>query len=336
MREVQYLSPTSIALWAKNKDEFYLNYLATERAPRFPQTKPMSIGSSFDAYTKSFLHQALFGVNNDPKFAFQTLFEAQVEPQNRDWAIIHGKHAFEEYKKAGALSDLMLELQSAIGSPRFELDVKGAVEGHREGITKNLGPVTFLGKPDVFYINKAGTYVILDFKVNGWCSTRTTSPMAGYCKLRSSSGARGGQHKDCQIMMWGGQMINVAHYLEQLDDDWARQLSIYGWLCGMNVGQPFIVAIDQLVCSPSGLDFPLVRIAEHRLRVSLEHQWKVFAEAEELWYTIKSGHIFQDMPREESDAKCRALEKQALALSGKGSPEDMIFATMTRGARPNY
>lgn len=335
MRTPEYLSPTSISLWRKSKEEFFLNYLADIRAPRLPQTQPMSIGSSFDAHVKSFLHEALFGKGFDPKFELQNIFEAQVEKHNRDWAIIHGKYAFDCYKKCGALLDLMLELKSAVGTPKFELDVKGAVSGHREGVTKNLGPVTFLGKPDVFYINKTGTYVILDWKVNGWCSNRMASPMRGYCRLRTPTGVHGGPHRECQMMIWGGQMINVAHMLEQLEDDWARQLSIYAWLCGMQIGDPFIVAIDQLSCGPSGGVFPLVRVAEHRLRVSPDHQWRVFAEAEELWHTVHSDHIFRNMSITESADRCKMLTAQAKGLAGSGSDEDQLFAEMTVN-RPQY
>lgn len=329
MKQIVYLSPSCISLWNKSREEFYFKYLADVPPPRIPQTQPMSIGSAFDAYVKSFLHQSLFGKGFDPKFELQTLFEAQVEKHNRDWARSNGLQAFEMYRKSGALSDLMLELRSAVGTPKFELDVKGAISGHREGVTKNLGPVTFLGKPDVFYINKVGTYVILDWKVNGWCSSRMVSPMPGYCKLRTTTGVHGGPHKNCIMMMWGGQMINVAQMLEQLEDDWARQLSIYGWLCGLDIGAEFIVAIDQLACGPSGTDVPLVRVAEHRLRVSPTHQWKVFAEAEELWEIVHSQHIFRDMLIEESQTKCNILNKQALALSGHTSDADKLFAEMT-------
>ena len=295
---------------------------------------PMSIGSAFDAFAKNFLHQALFGVGNDPRFDLETLFQAQVEPQNRDWAWKNGAEAFKVYKATGALNDLMVELQSAVGTPRFEIDIMGQVSGHREGITKNLGPVTFLGKPDCFYINKQGTYVVLDWKVNGYCSTRNTSPMPGYTRIRAASGAKpSGPHKDCLLSSFGGQLINVATYLELLNEDWARQLTIYNWLCGGEVGETFIAAIDQLACSPSGLEFPLIRIAEHRLRVGSDYQWNTFAEAEELWNIVNSDHIFRDMEMGESQDRCKALEGQATGLAGKGDPHDNLFASMCQQRR---
>lgn len=333
MRKIEYLSPSSIASYLKNRDEFYLTYLADARAPRFAQTQPMSIGSSFDAYVKSFLHEALFGKNNDPKFNLKTLFEAQVEPHNRDWAWEHGAYAFECYKRSGALGDLMLELQSSIGTPRFEIDVKGAINGYREGITKRTPDgVTFLGKPDVFYINKHGTNVNLDFKVNGWCSKNNVSPMKGYIKIRSGDGVPTltGPHKDCIPMAWNGAVINCGHFLEDLDEDWARQLTIYGWLCGVDIGADFIIAVDQMVCKPSSSKYPSVRIAEHRLRVRPEYQWRLFAQAQEIWDIIRSNHYFRELPLAESQAKCEMLEKQANQLRNPATAEDAIFNQMTR------
>src|SRR4051812_14365124 len=111
MRKIEYLSPTSLELFYKNQQEFYLRYLSDKRPPRIPQDRPMSVGSSFDAHAKSYLHQNLFGKGHDPKFDLKNLFEAQVEPQNRDWALAAGQHAFDVYKRSGALADLMLDLQ---------------------------------------------------------------------------------------------------------------------------------------------------------------------------------------------------------------------------------
>ena len=60
MRQPEYLSPTSIGLWQKDRQEFYLYYLADHRPPRIAQNEPMAIGAAFDAYIKSYLHEMLF------------------------------------------------------------------------------------------------------------------------------------------------------------------------------------------------------------------------------------------------------------------------------------
>lgn len=332
MRELQYLSPTSISKFESDVEDFYLNYLSDNRPPRQPQTLPMAIGSSFDAYAKSFMHEALFGKDNDPKYSFEALFEAQVEPQNRDWARDHGKYVFEQYRSAGALADLMTELREANGDPRFEFEVKGAVQGFREGVTSQFGEVVLLGKPDVAFINKEGAHVILDFKVNGYCSRTAPSPLQGYLRMRSAGRTNHGSHKSCVPMNHNGMLINISTHLDKLNVDWARQLSIYGWLMGAGIGHPFIVAIDQIVCDATRKSsLPTIRIAEHRLTVSEAFQQAVFCKACTIWEICHSDHIFRDLSLEASQARCRALDQIKEVLLGDGSARDQWFCAATRG-----
>ncbi len=329
MRQPQHLSPTSLSLFYDNPTEYYLMYLADNRPPKPPQTQPMSIGSSFDAYVKSHLHEKLFGKGHDPRFEFQTLFEAQVEPHNRDWALPNGQYVFDRYKASGSLADLMLELNRAIGPPRFELEIKGAVNGTREGVQATLIDVPFLGKPDLFFINHVGTHVIFDWKVNGYCSNYPPSPMQGFVKLMDK-GVNKGQHKSAQIMSYKGMMINVATFLEHCDETWARQLAVYSWLCGVEIGADFISAIDQVVCKKVPEGPPLLRFAQHRCRISPNFQWNTFQKAQAAWEIINSNHFFRDMSQEDSLAKCQSLDGVADALKGDGSEQDKFFASMTR------
>lgn len=335
MKNITYLSPTSISKFYEDISEFYMNYLAEKRPPRIPQTRPMSVGSAFDAYAKSWLHERLFGKGVDPRFELDAIFTAQVEPHNRDWARAAGAHAFECYKNSGALQDLMLELQGAVGKPRFEIEVKGVINGVRDGVTSQVGGVMFLGKPDLHFMNARGAHVVLDWKVNGYCSAYNFSPMSGYVRLRerNSDGhyKQKGQHKDAQLMSHNGVMINVATFLEHHDKDWARQLSIYGWLCGEEVGGDFIIAVDQLACAPGG-ERPKIRVAEHRLRVSRDHQWRVFAEAQHVWEVVHSDHVFRSMSKEDSAARCRLLDGTAEALLGDGTSNDRWFSNACREA----
>src|SRR4051812_41790712 len=106
MRNIEYLSPSAIDLYKSNQRDYYLNYLTPNKIPRQPQTKPMSVGSAFDSYIKSYLHEKLFGKGYDPKFDLETLLTAQVEKQNLDWARVNGKYVFEMYLKSGAATDL--------------------------------------------------------------------------------------------------------------------------------------------------------------------------------------------------------------------------------------
>lgn len=309
-----------------------MDYLADAKPPRFPQTKPMSIGSAFDAYVKSALHNALFGVGNDPQYELQTLFEAQVEPHNRDWALVNGKHAFECYKKSGCYADMLLDLKSATGDPQFEVEIRGVVEHKEDGLVKEFDNMVLLGKPDLFYKNKDGFPVILDWKVNGWCAKSPKSPEKGYIKIRHGDGATPEDpcHKKAVLCMHHGVLINVAHYLEDVNTEWAAQLAIYGWLLGQDVGGEFITCIDQFACSPSMGEFPNVRIAEHRTRVSPTFQRNLYKEAQHVWDVIHSNHIFRNLSLEESQAKCNTLDAAAQAtvdmMDTNATPEDKLFA----------
>jgi PD-(D/E)XK nuclease superfamily len=309
MKKMEYLSPTSIALFLEDQQAFYLNYLADERPPKDPQTEPMAVGSAFDAFVKHYLYTNVVG-KSDPRFDRLALFEAQVEVQCRDKAFKAGEYCFEQYKKSGCLADLMLELQQSIGEPRFEINIMGQVDGYREGAELDLGPVPFLGKPDVYFVNKMGARVIVDWKVNGFYSKYNTSPIKGYVRMRDAFQSYG-QHKECMQQVWKGMRINIGCYLDQLKEDWARQLAIYTWLCGENVGtEDCIVGLDQLVCNPDPVrQFPKIRIAEHRLRISKAFQHKVFAIAQDLWHRCTKGHFFREMSKEASDERCLYLDK---------------------------
>lgn len=336
MRTPNYMSPTSLKSWEANKDEYYLRYLATNRPPRMPQTQPMSVGSAFDAYVKSYLHNALYGEYGE--YALDIIFEKQVEPHNRDWARIAGKHVYDNYARCGALADLMLELGTAVNKPRFEFDLLGTVETH-------LGDVPLLGKPDIFFINNQGARVILDWKVNGYCGNSTTSPMPGYIMCRDTwlpsdkkpSNGNRMPHKDCIPSDFKGLKINTQIYMEQKNEEWAAQLATYAWLLGEEVGsQELIVGIDQITGAPSGKEasflhkaegdliaqthtvrLPWLRVSSHRMRIGAAFQIDLQNRYAAAWSAITSGHIFSDLSREESDERCAMLDEQATLLSSE-------------------
>lgn len=355
MRTPAYMSPTSLKKFESNIDEYYLSYLADVRAPRMPQTMPMSVGSAFDAYVKSYLHYALFGnYGAGDAYSKETIFDKQVEPHNRDWARLAGAHTFNCYKNCGALADLMLELGTAVNKPRFEFDLLGTVETH-------VGDVPIMGKPDIYFINGEGARVILDWKVNGYCGRSTTSPMRGFVMIRdgwmpsvkkASSGNRM-PHKECIPVLFKGLKINSQEYMENLNDEWAAQLAIYAWLLGEEVGsQDLITGIDQIVGQPGAgseshkesalrpgelikRDFqhqiPFLRVASHRVRIGAKFQFELQNRLAAAWDCIKSGHIFKELSREESDERCAALDGQSAMLADPNDPmADFINSTRTQ------
>lgn len=364
-RRRNYISPSSLALFYKNPEEHYVKYISPNKPADFPQNQPMSIGSAFDAFAKNYLFESLFGKGKDPKFELTALFEAQVEPHNRDWAWEHGKYCFEQYKSAGCLADLMTELKQAQGEPRFEFDLLGVVGGEREPVSRVLGlekenpkttgvsitvidgeqeptvverelpgcmkGVPFLGKPDCHFHNAKGASIILDFKVNGYCSKWPQSPKPGYLRMRSEGKFNHGQHKKCHPMMFKGMLINIANKLNDVDESWAAQLSIYAWLLGEPIGSEFIVGIDQLSCNAVKYTPPQIRIAEHRALIDKQFQINLFEQAAHCWEVINSDHQFRDMSKSDSQERCAALDGLAASLLDTSGGDDAWLAAVCRG-----
>jgi hypothetical protein len=328
MRKLPYLSPTSLSKFLDSSEEFYLSYLAEIRPPRQRQTQPMSIGSAFDAYAKSYLHKKLFGSNHpdSSKFQFETLFITQVESHNRDWAKHHGKFVFDQYVSSGALPDLFVELNSAIGEPRFELDILGTVQSDIHG-------VPFLGKPDLFFVNKEGLNIISDWKVNGYCSKSGASPTKGFIRRIPGFDC----HKDAVPVNYRGTRVNGSTLkLHHVNNDWARQTVIYAWLCGCSVGSDFVHAIDQVTCNnrhnpQPGIGYPQLSFVQHRYRSDEEYQYSVFRTAVEAWDIISGPpeKYFRGLTDDESASRCAALESRAKSMfDGPQTDDEALFLNM--------
>lgn len=321
MRKLEYLSPTAIAAYLEDKDNFYMDRLAEVRRPRSSQTQPMSIGSAFDAYAKSYLFEKLIGKNDPewPKFEFTTLFEKQVEPQHRTWAKHHGNYVFQEYVKSGALADMITELSSSLDRPRFEFDLLGTVQ------TKIGNGVPLLGKPDIFFVNSEGLPIISDWKVNGYCSRGNVSPKKGYIKIFPSYDT----HHEAYPQKYKGTTINANKHLklQDIDESWARQTIIYSWLCGCPVGSVFVHSIDQVVCNnryntSPGVNFPELRFAQHRYLSDPGYQLTLFQTIQTIWNNIQTPETYySDMTPEESATRCAMLELRCKNLYSGQSDE---------------
>lgn len=331
-RKPKYISPSAYDLYLKNREDYYMQYLSEMKIPRSPQLQVMSIGSAFDAYVKSFLYEKLFGAKHDSRFEFQTLFDAQVEQQNRDWALVNGEYVFEKYKSSGALNLLLLDLQKSTTEPKFEIEVTGVVNNDKVSKSINVKDLILSGKPDVFYRNAEAIAVILDFKVNGYLSNYKMSPAKGYIKLLSSTGYDEGRHKDAFILNHKGTMINAAHPIEAVDLKWANQLIIYSWLIGVGIGEDVIIAVDQVLCLPQAMAKPLIKVAQHRVRTKTDYQLQLFDNLQNLWNIIHSEpfHYYHELPIEESQKKCQLLERQVKDLAGLGTEKDRWFSQMSR------
>lgn len=289
MRKINHISPTAFMLYQRDKEAFYLQYLADNRPPREPQNQAMAIGAAFDAYVKTFLSREF----STKPFIFEQIFENQVEPHNRKWAATHGAWAFDSYKKSGALADLMFELQGTSEEPRFEMSIE-----NRVGRGVDLG-VPLFGKPDIHYKLKDGRMQIIhDWKVNGYMSPKTTSPKKGYIELYDA-GEKRGFHKDIMPKLVDGIYVNGSYGMDTVSLDWAIQTTIYAWILGISIGEEFWIGIHQLCCKNGGEGrFPVIRVAAHRGGVTRGFQESLYTEIKGLWENVQKGTIL-DPERQE-------------------------------------
>jgi len=305
MRQPKYLSPSSISKFYSNREQFYLQYLCEHRNPRPPQVDYMAVGSGFDAFVK---HQIFVDVHGPEavkgtEFEFSTIFENQVEAHIRTKAMKIGTDVWNQYVSSGAYGNLRDDIVACPLPPKMEWRLESEIHG-----------VPMLGLPDLRYVTKGGVHVICDFKVNGSCSKSGASPFQGYkvCWDDYSSMTCGKAHKKYEPMALGDVEINKV-FLETFCTYWADQLATYAWLLEEEVGsESFVIRMEQLCMrrvKTRGL--PRGKFATHMNRVSKEYQIELLGHYQSAWETITSGHIFSDLPREQSDARCRALDSKA-------------------------
>jgi hypothetical protein len=324
MRTIEKLSPTALHQWERDRQDFYTQRLSENRAKREPQSGAMAVGSAFDAFVKCALYSHIFGNEGEsfvdragvdtgiPIYNLQRLFEEQVENKEiRPWAWEAGKYAFDCYVTWGNYNELLQELLQSEEDPRFEFSLDCVVGG-----------VPLQGKPDLWY--KKVVQVVYDWKVMGFCSKSSQSPKKFYRSCRDCWGldrgkaTRGGgepkAHKGYKEIDHEGHKIG-SHFLSEVDKKWADQITTYAWMLGVPVGdESMVVGLDQLVCKPApdpeANRMPLIRVAQHRCRISEGWQEGLLKRYQSCWEAIQSGHIFDDMTREESDARCEVLDME--------------------------
>jgi len=272
-----YLSPTSIDQYFKARRTFVLNRLCTNRPPKFPQTAPMAAGSAFDAYVKNYIVESLYGKGSSyaDKFDLEKVLRSQVEPQNLDWGREHGMWILSEYKRVGALANLMKELAEAEDDPRFELTVQGDITFHGQ-----LGAIPLLGKPDCCFKHRSGKHVVFDWKVNGYCAKKMASAKGGWLRTMDTLGKQIAPKKNIIMQTYEGILYNAG---ARLSKDWELQVVIYGWLLGVPFGEPFFIGIEQLL--GQGTMQPL-KCASHRHIVLNDSQKEIADKVMEVWAMV--------------------------------------------------
>ncbi len=218
------------------------------------------------------------------------LFESQVEDEHREWAWENGRIIWEQYKASGAAA----ALRELIVDPIWDASIKKTIE-----------LVTFMGKPDLIARTRNGTKIIIDFKVNGYCSERAPSPAPGYITVREAGETNQGKHKRCVLWKEGDIIINIGMTLAEVNIEWARQMGIYDWLVADWVSGEgdSIIGIEQILCGPKR-----IRVAEHKYKIGKVFQEKLYKDCEEAWEIINSDWFFRDLSEKDSKERCEMLD----------------------------
>jgi hypothetical protein len=294
-RKPQFLSPSALQTWRTSKDEYYLKYLGSRKIPGILQTQPMAAGSAFDAYVKVAIEKR-YDCGPEPvvgESRVTELLKSQVEKQNLDWAIFQGRKIFDDYCRIGAWDRLVKVLDQA-----------RLVDCNAVG-TATVNGVPLLGKPDlVFWLGEM--VVVLDWKVNGWCSQSVKRPDKGHLLSRN-------------VMLGGIQAGEVWLETNQCGIEmevWRDQLDVYGLVVGSR--QPIIGWIDQLCCGGGVVDC----VGVHRGMVEVG---KVMDEMEELWAVVCDPSSFY------TEERIEQLEGQLAAMSGGSELDNWYVSSQGRG-----
>lgn len=312
MRKPSYLSPSALMLWNKDPLEYYRKYCAPVKPPGFLQTDAMSVGSSFDAFVKAEIASSLGLPSKDGAHSFERLFEESVEPHNRDFALKAGKHVFDTYVSLGALASLMLDISKSDAEPLMESKVQATVGG-----------VPLSGKPDLLF-RRNGMPVIIDWKVNGYMSARTTSPRSGYVSLWADPSGPPKEHKDAIVHQHD---CGIGHNVSldcALYSEWSLQTSTYAWcLLGEVPSTPYVKIIDQIVGPKTKL-----RVARHSYLSSKAGDEEYFNQYADLWDRVSKGQVLSDEEQQRLDLECQGFARD------DDDPHHDEFLRMTR--KPLY
>jgi len=323
-RTPTYLSPSALACWESNPDEAFVRYVVPKnvRPPKPDQTSPMSVGSAFDALVKAEISNTFFGYDAtvESGYSRRELIRKQCEEGTLPESLVIACDLFEQYKQCGAYGNLIAQIQQSSVAPRMEFDV-----------TKTVGGVPLLGKPDLHFHSTLHCHVITDWKVSGSCSKHGVSPQQGYMIALDCQESRthGQAHKKFQAQMHVGNIVVNGWKMNESTDYWADQLATYAWCLDEPVGdENFVARIEQLACRTTKDGELRAKCVVHQSTVDGDYQNALLERYQRVWSGVSTGHYFQDVTRSESDARAD------LILRGLQQPK-MDVAKMTTGTIPS-
>jgi len=300
MRRPRHISPTSYMLYKKNPQEFYHRYLADNKKPRFPSSDAMSVGTAYDCKVKSVLSVEFFGKDN-----FEGEAERTINPEYLDMALAAGDHIFDAYVESGAMGDLLKLVSASPIQPIME-----------EVVTCKVGDVIIYGKPDLAICTPNMIPIMLDFKVNGYCSKYPKSPAKGWMVLRhrpKDVWEVKHCHPKTKPVIVDGVKVNRTFTLDEVYKDWAVQLTLYGWALesmGVTSNADPICQIEQIVSKPSKIEGekPILRFATHSCFISPEFKADLYDDLQNLWELCHSDWFFRDLSKEQSQFQQKVLD----------------------------
>lgn len=298
MDSISFVRPSSLNAWLYNTKDFVKNWIGT--GGRSEQTLAMSIGSGFDSLVKGDLITDL-GNPDGMIFADQQFRESVYFPNQ---AIIRpeAELLLSKYKECGAYSELLGYLKESDIVPRFENKL-------RRDITFNGSTVRLGGTPDIYYTNgNPKLLVVFDFKVRGYYSSAKQSPKKGF--YQDFPGRN--MYNYGKIGEINGIKYCDTFKFDEVDENWARQMTMYAWMLGVPVTQPYLIVLHELLCDRTNFtnnkpDLKL-RVAEHRSVVSPIFHEKTFYSCKQMQYCIDNDHWFLEMNKKDSQARVEMIK----------------------------
>lgn len=269
-------------MFYSNRYMFYAKYLSDVRI-YFEQTMPMAAGVGFDCYTK---YSSVDDSSSEDKIAneidnsIDKYLDAVKREQLTSFAHESGSNLYERYKNSGRPWDEFNRIQDK----QYEV-------GSSCKIVVNDKVINLRGKPDVYgFIDDSNSNansnanIIVDWKVNGYCSKNPLSPKKGYVWYSKT----GASHKDCLLLRHNGVEVN-ANGLQASNEEWYVQLVMYAMMLGFGIDT--IIGIDQMVCGGGQMEIAMYRGVVGKRDIDIMRQ-----KIEYMWDKIKSGVIFDDGP----------------------------------------
>ncbi len=311
-------SPSACSKFYSDRAEYYLMYLAPTKAPRMQSTEAMALGNFFDSVVTNAIAIIFYGaddVRTETEFSYETLMEGchQEHLDNKKLEAI-AKDLFAQYKSTGAFAALCKDLRLAD---------EGSIQLQQALYFNAPAGYTVMGYQDLSYTTGKGSVRhIRDFKCNGYFSKAGITLIKGYQEAYPLDVKRVKYpHKDCFMSTHKNGFKFSLGCASKNIPQYARQLATYGWaLNGNKAPVPELtLGIDQVSCKRGSPRDPNIMFARTTHFIKEDAQLQLLKEYDFMHETIISGHIFDDLTREQSDAKCVELNNMALGLQDDGS-----------------